>query len=70
MPPADMLIPDATVARAINRSARTLWRWDNVTGEAPAGWPRPVYLGRSKFRSSAAFEAFVRGLPNKRETAA
>jgi hypothetical protein len=57
------LIADRKVADQLDRSLRTLARWDRGEKGTPEGWPRPIRLNRRKYRDVQAFEAFVKALP-------
>jgi hypothetical protein len=52
-----IFIRDALVADEFDVTARTIARWDDGKSPAPPGWPRPVYIGRRKFREANALEA-------------
>jgi hypothetical protein len=57
-----MLVSDRRVADQLDRSLRTLARWDRGEKGTPPGWPRPIRLNRRKYRDAEAFEAFLQTL--------
>jgi hypothetical protein len=57
-----MLVSDRKVADQLDRSLRTLARWDRGEKGTPAGWPKAIRLNRRKYRDAEAFERFVKAL--------
>jgi hypothetical protein len=55
---ADELIPDPQVAKELNISLMTVWRWDRDPQMVALGWPPPVRLRTRKYRSRLQFEKF------------
>jgi hypothetical protein len=52
------LIADPEMLRDLSISAMTAWRWDHTAVMAQMGWPPPIRIGRYKYRSKRAYEAF------------
>ena len=59
------MVPDRVVAAELDRSLRTLDRWDRGQEGTPPGWPRPIKFNRRKYRDADAFKAFMDGLRGK-----
>jgi hypothetical protein len=59
----DELVPDAQARLEVGGvSEMTFWRYDNIPGKAPPGWPPAVKMNRRNFRSRKQLEAFKTGL--------
>ena len=54
----DELVPDPRIARELNISLMTIWRWDHDPELAALGWPAPVYIRKLKYRGRKKFEKF------------
>ena len=57
----DELVPDPQIARELNISLMTVWRWDR-DAELAACWPAPVYIRKRKYRGRKKFEKFKAAL--------
>jgi hypothetical protein len=55
---ADELVPDPQVAKELNISLMTVWRWDRDPEMVALGWPPPVRLRTRKYRSRLQLEKF------------
>jgi hypothetical protein len=54
----DELVPDPQVAKELNISLMTVWRWDHDPELAALGWPPPVYIRKRKYRGRKLLEKF------------
>ncbi len=54
----DELVPDPQIARELNISLMTMWRWDRDPELTALGWPAPVYIRKRKYRGRKKFEKF------------
>ena len=52
------LVPDPIVAKELNVSLMTLWRWDNDAAMIALGWPARVQLRKRNYRGRKQFEKF------------
>ncbi|MGD0640215.1 MAG: hypothetical protein ABSC22_05655 [Roseiarcus sp.] len=55
--PFDTLVPDPQVAKELNKTTMTFFRWDNNPRMAPPGWPPKIKIGRLNHRSRRKLEA-------------
>jgi hypothetical protein len=55
---ADELVPDPQVAKELNISLMTVWRWDRDPEMVALGWPPPVRFRTRKYRSRLQLEKF------------
>lgn len=51
----DNLVPDPVVAKELNVTTMTLWRWTN---DAELGFPKPIKIRERNYRSRRALEEF------------
>jgi hypothetical protein len=52
------LVPDVQVARELNVTLMTLWRWDRDQRMVDLGWPPAICIGRYKYRDGAQYAEF------------
>jgi hypothetical protein len=52
------LVPDPQIAKELNVTLMTIWRWDRDPELASLGWPPPVYIRKRKYRPRRLFEQF------------
>jgi hypothetical protein len=51
---------DATLAEYIDRSAMTIWRFDNLPAYAELNFPKPAIVNGQKYRSKTEIDAWMR----------
>jgi predicted DNA-binding transcriptional regulator AlpA len=56
------LLPDPQVWKRYGVTAMTLYRWDH---NPALNFPKPVVIGRRKYRDEAELELWERSLPTK-----
>ena len=69
MTDASKLIPDPQVLRELGISDVTLWRWDNDPKYQHIEFPKPVRLGKRKYRDEAELAAWRHKRLSQREAA-
>lgn len=69
MADASRLIADPQVLKDLNISDVTLWRWDNDPKYKHIEFPKPVRLGKRKYRDEVELAAWRQKRLSEREAA-
>jgi hypothetical protein len=61
----DTFVADPDVARELDVSLMTIWRWDQTPELAVAGWPPKIQIRKRNFRSRRQLEEFKKAMLKK-----
>jgi len=61
----DTFVADPNVARELDVSLMTIWRWDQTPELAVAGWPPKIQIRKRNFRSRRQLEEFKKAMLKK-----